>query len=127
MDPIVTPALLGIATNLVSSALWDVLRDPAFGSGLQGDPYSAHMEAIDEAVQELEPVLSAVTSEDRATVEHFLNSPDVRALVSTMYRSRAADPHRSQLQLRQAFAAAWGTRAGEHVHCLSAYEMFDAL
>jgi hypothetical protein len=127
MDPLAAQTLLGLATNLVSSAVWDVIRDPAFGGDFQPDPADEYEEVVGAAVDELAPLLQRVSAEAVDVTEDFLRSPEVRAIVSTMYRTRAEDRSATQLELRQAFAAAWGTRARELAPQLDAYGLFDAL
>lgn len=126
VDP-ATQLLTAVATNLFSSAIWDLLRDPAFGTGLQESPARRYAAAIDEAVERLEPALAKVPSEDEVAARAFLESAEVRALVASLFRTRIADPHHSLVDLRQAFVATWGSRWPAHLRALPAYDVFDAI
>jgi hypothetical protein len=72
-------------------------------------------------------VFGPVEAASVPTVEEFLRSAEARAIVATMYRTRIDEPHRSHVELRQAFVAAWGAQARDRAHGIDAYDLFDAL
>ncbi len=105
-------ALYGIAVNLVSSAIWDLARDPVYAE--EYDPeqggYEAYVCAVDTAVSKLEPTLGAIQEDDRATVEDFLVSDELRQLVMQLYRTRVTEPHSSLSTIREGARIVWMAR-----------------
>jgi len=127
--------LVGIATNLVSSALWDLFRDPLFRAPPDTADAAEHLEGarerfeavVAEALDELTPLLEDVPSRERKRVAAFLDSAETRTIVADLYRTRLTARHLSLVELRQALATVWGVQHSGHHGTISAYDIFEAL
>lgn len=123
VDPVLVPLLV----NLLSSVIWEVVRDPLFGEGLGAEKPDHFNEAVEDALERLAPALRGVDEQSRSDVVAFLESAETRGIVSQLYRTRFSDARQSLAELRQAFSTVWGTKHPQHVRAIAAYDLFDAL
>jgi predicted kinase len=119
--------LLGVAADLLSRGVWELICNPLFGIGLTSDAQLRFDEAVEEALESLKPILTQVPEDERERVATFLASAEVRTLVGQLYRTRLAEPGQSVLELRQGFVTIWGALNAEFTTAISAYELFDGL
>ncbi|MEX1364707.1 MAG: hypothetical protein AB1Z98_16390 [Nannocystaceae bacterium] len=78
-------------SGLDARRVWDVWR-----SLLVSDPWRAALRAGPEAV---EPLLRGLSSEDRAVVEAYAQTPEATRIMMTMFRRRTVTVARSSLSL----------------------------
>lgn len=121
--------LLAIATNLVSSAMWDLARDPLYADEYdpaQGGP-RAYAAAVGDAVAGIERTLETVQEDDLPAVSSFLASNEMRQLVMQLFRTRVTVPNAARSEIRSAARAIWNARHGDRSRALDVDGLVDAL
>jgi hypothetical protein len=121
--------MLDIVADVVSSAFWESIRDPLLGRSQRqsGQQHSAAWSnVVETALENLEPRLQKLDTIEGDEIAAFLQSTEVRRLVTQIYFARLDEGGVSLANARQAFAAIWGVRYGR-VDGFEPYELFDIL
>jgi hypothetical protein len=121
--------LFAIATNLVSSAIWDLATDPAYADDYDfGEPDSQQFaEAVAVAAARVAPSLQLPDAEAIHSTEEFLASDEVRQLVMQLYRTRATEQPAGLSTIRHGMQAVWSNRFRDRPPVLDLDQLLDAL
>jgi NACHT domain len=104
--------LFGVAVNLVSAALLDLMYDPIYAAEYDATcgGRAAYQGAIDDAMSRFSTTLGAVPAAANSDLRAFLASDDLRVLVMQLYRSRATTRTATLPIIKQGVRSLWLAR-----------------